>query len=87
MMRFRFIGDAVGGDNPPTITLGDATFALNGAAVEVSDEALRLKLRGNRHFVCADEQVSENIPAQNAESAEPAAAPKKRGRPRKVDAP
>jgi hypothetical protein len=77
-MRFRFIGDAVGGDNPPTITVGDTKFALNGAAVEVSDEAMCRKLLGNRHFVRADEQVSENIPAQPAKDAEPA--PRKRRR-------
>jgi hypothetical protein len=80
-MRFRFIGDAVGGDNPPTITFMDTTFALNGAPVEVCDVAIERKLAANRHFEAVD-GVPACLHGGNDEFVEPPPPPKKR-RPRK----
>lgn len=59
MSYFRFIGDqreredkngnSLKGDGPDTITLCGVTFE-KGVPIEVKDEAVAKKLRGNSHF-------------------------------------
>ena len=46
-MRFRFIGN--GDNDPEELTLLGVSFA-KGKAVNVDDEALIAKLKGNSHF-------------------------------------
>lgn len=49
LRSFVFTGDAIGGDNPASITMFGHTFKLNGAAVKVSAPVAQ-SIENNRHF-------------------------------------
>jgi hypothetical protein len=61
-MKFVYIGQ---GDSPPEriLFMGRIDFTLNGDAVDVDDDALIAKLRGNRCFVEVVEEVAPEPPA------------------------